>query len=122
MTRIAISDLFKPVEIDLWGREYKSVPITKAVKAEILRIEAEGKSLDEEIAAMNGTSTDEDKEAIDRRMVALKARILSCRFQPVGQQRKPVAEVLMEKYDTGDVGEDEIDLLLEAVGDAARPT
>ena len=112
MTRIAIADLFRPVEIDLWGREYKSVPVTRAVKAEILRVQADGEALGKEIDALDDALTDEQEESFGRRMIHVK-----------GQQRKPVEEVLMEKWDAGDVGEDEIDMLLEAVGEATqRPT
>lgn len=123
MTRIAIADLFRPVEIDLWGREYKSVPVTRAVKAEILRVQADGEALGKEIDALDDALTDEQEESFGRRMIHVKARLLSCRFRPAGQQRKPVEEVLMEKWDAGEVGEDEIDMLLEAVGEATqRPT
>lgn len=123
MTRIAIADLFRPVEIDLWGREYKSVPVTQQVKADLLRVQAEGEALGKEIDAIDAPLTDEQEAMFGRRMIEVKARLLSCRFRPAGQQRKPVEDVLMERWDAGEVGEDEIDMLLEAVGEATqRPT
>lgn len=123
MARIAIQDLFKPVEIDLWGREFVSVPVTRDVKAALVRVQEAGEQLEKEFEALPQPLTDEQEAEFGRRLIGVKARLLAARFRPAGQARKPVDEVLLEKWDAGDVGEDEIDMLLEAVGEAqTRPT
>ena len=123
MARIAIQDLFQPVELDLWGREYRSVPVTRPVKAALAKVQEAGEQLEKEFEALPQPLSDEQEAEFGRRLVGIKASLLAARFTPAGQGRKPVDEVLMEKWDSGDVGEDEIDMLLEAVGEAqARPT
>ena len=108
MAAISISDVFRPVEVDLWGHLFKTVKVTKTVAA----------GLKTQYDVISEAGDDEGK------IVEAIGRLLDLRFEQADQKRKAPSVLVSERYEAGDLSvEDELlPFMWSVFGGDDRPT
>lgn len=97
---------YTAANVDLFGKEFVTVPATKTVRQQAAGLDAELEQFG-----------DDDEKAIDT-----IGRILDLRLKPAGQGRKKPSELLREHWDNDEITIPQIWSFLEALGEADRPT
>lgn len=86
MARISLAESVSPIEVDLFGRLYNTVPVTRSVQRAAVELEkSRGEVLNEEDA-------DADK------VVEYLSLVLDLRLKPAAGGRKPASQVIQEAW------------------------
>lgn len=84
MARISIADSLETFEVDLWGRIFDAVPVTRSVQMRATELEREGGDV------LDGEEPDE--------IVAYLGKMLDLRLKPAKGARKLASEAIAEKW------------------------
>jgi hypothetical protein len=104
MARITIDQAFEPVEVDLWGSEYRTRARTRTVQ----------KQVQEKLAAFYASEDDDES-------VKLLGEAFDAWFEPVGDAGKP-SELVASKWEADELTVGQLLGFLDSLGDEARPT
>lgn len=123
---VSIGEAYEPVEVDLWGKPYETVPATRSLaikgaplidKLNDLRTSVDYKDLglaeDADPAAVQAAITDE--------LVKAMGKLLDLKLRPVEGTRK-ASTLVREKWNADEVTLAQLETLLEDIGEADRPT
>lgn len=107
MGRISIADSLETFEVDLWGRIFESVPVTRSVQMRATELErGEGEALESE-------EPDE--------IVAYLGKILDLRLKPAKGARKAASEVIAEKWQADELSIPTLLAFVQRLGEADDP-
>ena len=109
--KITISDSFEPIEVDLLGTVYKTIPITRSVQQKAVTLETESGDV------LNDTTADPDSQ------VEYLAKAVGLRLVPTVEGEKPADELIVELYKEDKLRLDQlVDLIDQLGGSEANPT
>lgn len=104
MAGVVLGTPYLPVEVDLWGQAFKTVPATRSVGKKV-------EGFQEQVEA----ATDSDQ------VVAAVGNILDVRIKPVEGTRK-ASTVIKEKWKADELTLDQLLAFLGDLEEADRPT
>lgn len=104
MAKISMAGL-EPADVDLWGRDFVTIPATKSVLEAVA-------GLEKELGDAEGND-----QAFD-----VLVKIVDLRLKPKGQGRKSAGEILREKWDADELPLVQLEHFLAQLEGADRPT
>lgn len=109
--KITISDSFEPVEVDLLGTVYKTVPITRSVQNAAVELEKEAGGVLEDSTASPDAQVD------------YLAKAVGLRLKPVEDGTDPAADHIIALYNEDRLTLDQLVQLIDELGGGeANPT
>jgi hypothetical protein len=108
---LSIGSAYEPVDVDLWGSAFVTVPSTKSVVAKVMALEAQVGEIE---ARGNGDGTPDE-------IVGLLADIVDAKVKPKGNGRTKAADLIRRKWNADELSIDELNSFVEALTEAEGP-